>query len=98
MAVKCGKVVIGDNPNGTSQECSGCAETVQKSLADRVHHCPYCGLVLDKDFNAAINILNRVRKPLGLRVSGCGGYLDASPMKQQLLIVRLGSPFYAACG
>jgi putative transposase len=98
VAVKRGKVAVGDNPNGTSQECSGCGERVEKTLKDRVHNCPHCGLVIDRDWNAGINILNRVTKPLGLTVSGCGGYLDASPVKQQLSIVRLGSPFYSACG
>lgn len=46
------------NPNGTSQECSGCGGIVKKSLAVRVHYCPGCGLRLDRDTNAAINILN----------------------------------------
>ena len=45
------------SPNGTSQRCSGCGETVKKSLAVRVHRCEACGLVLDRDHNAAINIL-----------------------------------------
>jgi putative transposase len=98
VAVKRGKVAIGENPNGTSQECSGCGETVKKTLAERVHSCPHCGVNMDRDWNAAINILNRASKPLGLTVSGCGGYLNASPMKQQLSIVKLGSPFYTACG
>jgi putative transposase len=98
VAVKRGKVAIGDNPNGTSQECSGCGEPVKKALSERVHSCPHCGVNMDRDLNAAINILNRVTRPLGLTVSGCGGYLDASPMKQQFSIARLGSPFYTACG
>jgi putative transposase len=47
-------------PTGTSQECSACGGTVKKSLAVRVHRCPRCGLVIDRDVNAAINILKRV--------------------------------------
>ena len=46
-------------PNGTSQDCSGCGEVVPKTLAVRVHKCPHCGLVMDRDENAAINIRNR---------------------------------------
>lgn len=46
-------------PNGTSQECSQCGNLVKKSLAIRVHTCPYCGLSLDRDINAALNILAR---------------------------------------
>lgn len=43
----------------TSQNCSGCGERVSKTLADRIHCCPHCGLVMDRDLNAAINIKNR---------------------------------------
>ncbi|MGC8911603.1 MAG: RNA-guided endonuclease InsQ/TnpB family protein, partial [Nitrososphaeria archaeon] len=49
--------VIFVNPAGTSQKCSGCREMVQKPLSERVHMCPKCGLVLDRDVNAARNIL-----------------------------------------
>jgi len=45
------------SPKGTSQKCSGCGETVKKSLAVRIHRCDFCGLVLDRDHNAARNIL-----------------------------------------
>lgn len=49
------------NPNGTSQRCSDCGETVKKSLATRVHNCPACGLSLDRDVNAALNIFQQAR-------------------------------------
>ena len=45
--------------SGTSQSCSGCGKTVKKSLAIRTHHCPYCGLVIDRDYNASLNITQR---------------------------------------
>ena len=45
------------NPRNTSQMCSGCGEIVKKELSERTHSCPFCGLVLDRDHNAAINIL-----------------------------------------
>jgi putative transposase len=41
----------------TSQKCSACGEKVVKSLAVRIHHCPYCGLKINRDENAARNIL-----------------------------------------
>lgn len=43
----------------TSQVCSqcGCLPDVPKTLADRVHVCPHCGFVADRDENAALNIL-----------------------------------------
>lgn len=56
-AESAGREVIRVNPNGTSQICSGCHEKVDKSLAVRIHCCPYCGLVMDRDENAARNIL-----------------------------------------
>lgn len=52
-----GRKVIKVNPNGTSQICSGCGEKVQKSLSVRMHKCPFCNLVLDRDHNASLNIL-----------------------------------------
>ena len=47
------------DPRGTSQECSGCGAEVRKGLGVRVHRCPHCGLVLDRDVNAGINIDRR---------------------------------------
>jgi putative transposase len=44
-------------PNGTSQVCSGCGTPVPKPLSERTHRCPTCGLVIDRDVNAARNIL-----------------------------------------
>jgi len=44
------------NPRYTSQNCSGCGERIPKTLADRTHICPKCGLVMDRDENAAKNI------------------------------------------
>ncbi len=46
-------------PHFTSQNCSGCGRVVQKALSVRTHVCPHCRLVLDRDHNAAINILKK---------------------------------------
>jgi putative transposase len=43
----------------TSQECSGCGQRVPKSLSTRWRQCPRCGLALERDHNAALNILAR---------------------------------------
>jgi putative transposase len=51
-----GKRVEAVNPAFTSQDCSGCGERVPKHLRVRTHVCPSCGLVLDRDENAARNI------------------------------------------
>ncbi len=45
------------NPCETSQKCSRCGEAVPKELSVRVHDCPKCGLVMDRDVNSARNIL-----------------------------------------
>jgi putative transposase len=47
------------NPRGTSRRCSACGADVPKRLSDRIHNCPYCGLTMDRDVNAAINIAIR---------------------------------------
>ena len=52
-----GRQVIAVPAQYTSQDCSGCGERVPKSLSVRTHVCPSCGLVLDRDENAALNIL-----------------------------------------
>ncbi len=44
-------------PAFTTQDCRGCGERVYKSLSVRTHVCPSCGLILDRDENAAVNIL-----------------------------------------
>jgi putative transposase len=58
-AEEAGRTVVRVDPRGTTQECSGCGEIVHKDLSVRVHQCPHCGLVLDRDENAALNILAR---------------------------------------
>jgi len=64
-----GKVVEQINPKGTSQLCSGCGAEVKKSLAVRTHKCPHCGLVMDRDENAALNILRRGLEKVGQGLS-----------------------------
>ncbi len=71
-AESAGVIVVAVNPEGTSQECSSCGAVVKKDLSTRVHRCN-CGLVLDRDVNAAINILHR-------GISVAGGRLKQSRM------------------
>ncbi len=58
-----GRTVIFVNPKNTSQACSGCGSIVEKDLEVRWHSCP-CGTELDRDTNAAKNILMLGRKQL----------------------------------
>lgn len=46
-------LVVAVDPHGTSGPCSRCHAVVPKDLSVRVHVCPYCGLVLDRDINSA---------------------------------------------
>jgi putative transposase len=57
--------LVAVNPAYTSQRCSRCGELVEKSLSVRVHRCPCCGLVLDRDVNAARNVLASAFSSLG---------------------------------
>ncbi len=69
FGVKYGKHTIAVPPQYTSQKCSNCGETVKKSLSTRTHVCS-CGCRLDRDENAAINILKiGLRRQCGLGVS-----------------------------
>jgi putative transposase len=56
-AASAGTTVVLVNPANTSKLCSRCGMLVDKELKDRVHECPVCGLVIDRDQNAAVNIL-----------------------------------------
>ncbi len=60
-----GRFVYAVAPHYTSQNCSNCGEVVKKSLSVRTHICPHCGCVLDRDENAAKNILNKYWSTIG---------------------------------
>jgi len=71
-AEKAGLLVVGVNPNGTSQNCSSCGDKVPKTLKDRWHSCPNCGLEIGRDHNSAIAIKKLSECVAGVpeRVSG----------------------------
>jgi putative transposase len=52
-----GKVTIVVPPHYTSQNCSTCGTLVKKTLSTRTHQCSHCGCLVDRDHNAALNIL-----------------------------------------
>jgi putative transposase len=60
-----GRACVLVNSKGTTQTCSGCGEMVPKDLSVRVHDCPHCGLRIDRDLNAALNILARGMTSIG---------------------------------
>ena len=82
-----GKATVAVVPNGTSQECSNCGQVVKKTLSTRTHACA-CGCVLDRDENAARNILSR-----GLSTTGHVGTfaLDASNAWGEMTATLVGA-------
>ncbi len=86
VAVKRGVHLVKVNPNNTSQDCSGCRINVRKDLSLRWHSCRDCYTELERDINAAINLLKRAiadLKTVGLIVSACGGDSDSPLLKQE---------------
>jgi len=65
-AEEAGATLVSVDPYNTSQACSRCGCLVRKDLGVRVHDCPHCGLVIDRDVNAAINILHLALNEAGL--------------------------------
>lgn len=63
-AANADRQVLFVNPKHTSQVCSGCGQVRKKDLSERWHSCE-CGTVLDRDHNAAINILRLGRSQCG---------------------------------
>jgi len=68
-AVEAGSKVILVDPKNTTQLCSRCGQYVRKELSDRIHSCPSCGLVMDRDQNAAINILRLGLQSLAVKTA-----------------------------
>src|SRR5919202_2343475 len=60
FAAKFGRLAIAVPPQYTSQECSQCKAIVKKALSTRTHACS-CGLILQRDWNAAFNILRKAK-------------------------------------
>jgi len=58
-AEEAGCQVVFVDPKNTTKLCSCCGTLVDKELCERMHNCPQCGLSIDRDLNAAINILKR---------------------------------------
>ena len=74
-AERAGHVVVRVPARFTTQKCHRCGEYVQKSLSVRTHICPSCGLVEDRDVNAARNILRAGAPPSGTGADGLPGEL-----------------------
>jgi putative transposase len=73
-----GKRVEAVDPAYTTQDCSGCGERVPKALSVRTHVCPSCGLILDRDKNAARTIQWRGQRLRG--VPAVAGAVNREPV------------------
>lgn len=71
-----GVVTVAVPPHFTSQNCSNCGEVVKKTLSTRTHICPDCGLTLDRDHNAARNILEKALSTAGHVGTNASGETD----------------------
>uniref|UniRef100_UPI00257A2D9D RNA-guided endonuclease InsQ/TnpB family protein n=1 Tax=Candidatus Borrarchaeum sp. TaxID=2846742 RepID=UPI00257A2D9D len=78
-AEEAGTVVEYVSAYNTTQLCSQCGKLVPKTLATRIHSCPYCGLVLARDHNSAITVLHRSTHYIEARSSSSGQELPVEP-------------------
>jgi len=75
------------DPTGTTKKCASCGVATDKPLWVREHSCPACGFTMDRDANAAINILSR-----GLETIGMGHSKSTSSESRSDSDVRTRAP------
>ncbi|WP_448526295.1 RNA-guided endonuclease InsQ/TnpB family protein [Parathermosynechococcus lividus] len=74
------KAVVAVPPHYTTQDCSNCGHRVRKTLSTRTHSCPNCGFEMDRDQNAALNILKKGLKMVGVNWNnGTLGHKGTAP-------------------
>ena len=79
-----GRALVKVNPKNTTQMCSRCGNYVYKQMWVREHRCLSCGLVIDRDHNAAINILNKALLEVGSVRS------ELTPVEMRPLLHQMG--------
>jgi putative transposase len=84
-AQSAGKMTIAVHPNGTTQHCSSWGTRIAKTIANRGHSCHVCGLELDRDVNAAINVKNIAVGRTVIKASLCVSYVDAGLAQKSTL-------------
>ena len=85
------KVILASRWEPSSKTCStpGC-EWVDEdlTLADRTFRCEQCGLVIDRDLNAAIN-LSKLAGSLSDSLNACGGASAGTPRKKRVKLAPM---------
>jgi putative transposase len=93
-AESAGTNIIKVDPRNTSQMCSNCGSIVKKTLSDRIHECPYCGFVADRDYNAAVNIhrvgMEQPFEPVEVIPLHHRNVMQVLSMKQEAPLFRAG--------
>ena len=85
-AAEAGVWAVGVNPQGTTQICSSCNSLVRKTLNQRIHKCFQCGLTIDRDINAARNILKLALTTVGTTgINACGAGELSPTLKQEAI-------------
>jgi len=57
MKMSGGMLLIADRFFPSTKKCSQCGNISSEiTLSDRIYTCPVCGLVIDRDYNAALNL------------------------------------------
>ncbi|MEH2371851.1 RNA-guided endonuclease InsQ/TnpB family protein [Nostoc sp.] len=80
------KAVVAVSPNYTSQDCSSCGHRVKKSLSTRTHSSSSCGIEICRDTNAAVNILQKGMKVLGMewQANSTQGHWESASREEKL--------------
>ena len=78
-ASNAGKSMMQIDPRGSTERCSGCGTIVKKALSERVHRCPNCGLVLDRDLNTTFTMLEQIGR----------GTPEFTPVEMRPLLVEI---------
>jgi transposase len=86
----------------STQRCSGCGHKQKLLLEERLYHCPQCGLVINRDLNATINLqLEWLELDPPNSPSRCPERITVMPVEtktatQQMLAYFNGLPFVRA--
>ena len=78
-------MILADRWEPSSKRCSGCGWIDEDlTLSDRIFHCEQCGLVRDRDLNAAINLMQTGREFLGQskRLWSCQRWREVSAARE----------------
>jgi putative transposase len=96
VALRGGVHFVKVNPHNTTVDCSECATKVPKTLSVRLHECPRCQLEIDRDENAAINILHKGLTAVELTVPAYRRLSDCTPDEVGMLNSDIGKlPLYS---